>query len=538
MSVESDVFLIGVTGSRERVFRMLNAAIRSVGGGDLIVEGDDVETVNRKLDFFIGINGHNISVFDLLDEECGKDGRIQGKMAMAERPRPDRYIEIVRVEESAMGYTVKFSSYLFEDIFPEDWADWDDIARLYGCYVFIDDMYQRNGKFVRFESTTVYEPGGEMRRFESGSSKEELDAFIDMLAERYPERYVPMRERYLGEDADEPEPEIEPETSQPEECGKGAELIDENGHADIPEGMRKIPADLFFKCGNLKSVTFPKGVQTIACGAFSFCENLTSVELPEGLTTIGRYAFYGCTGLTHVVFPKSLRAVAHWAFKDCPALDPDTLSKIQPLECDDVVYIVNTAYILGPKEVIVDVLNRALSIFGSKNRIVVDADDDLKAMEQKVFESHDLLRLHGSDMTLMDFLDTKNRMESPCQMIVFSYIDEPDPDGSEDYSVVMHAPEKIGEEYMLDIYSSSYETQYGYLDEDWQDWCERMVRLYGCRVIWHRCHEGGNADSSDAWTFESDGASVKQTPIADWKTVELELHPGWKSPEPEDGLPF
>ena len=51
MSVESDMFYISVIGLKANVTRMLNEAIRQEGVGDLIVDGDDIETVNRKLTF-------------------------------------------------------------------------------------------------------------------------------------------------------------------------------------------------------------------------------------------------------------------------------------------------------------------------------------------------------------------------------------------------------------------------------------------------------------------------------------------------------
>ena len=54
MSVEQDIFLIGVTGSRKNITRMLNAAIRNVAAGDPIVESDDIEAVNLKLNYFTG----------------------------------------------------------------------------------------------------------------------------------------------------------------------------------------------------------------------------------------------------------------------------------------------------------------------------------------------------------------------------------------------------------------------------------------------------------------------------------------------------
>lgn len=252
MSVEQDIFLIGVTGSRKNITRMLNAAIRNVAAGDPIVESDDIEAVNLKLNYFTGREGHNIGIFDLLDEECMKDEAVIGKKeafyyrvkACANCPfdcpnsklksdvqpleygskemeeycpwpdpyyaedaptEPNRYIEVVRVEEGENGYTAKFSWYLYECYGPTDWADWDDIARLYDCRVFVDDDYYRNGQFIRFECATIYEPGGGKHRFESGTTGKEYDEFMDKLAELYPERYRPIRARYLKEKEDEKE---------------------------------------------------------------------------------------------------------------------------------------------------------------------------------------------------------------------------------------------------------------------------------------------------------------------------------------------
>ena len=79
MSVEQDIFVIGVIGSRKNITRMLNAAIHNVVAGEPIVESDDIETTNRKLGYFTGREGHNIGIFDLLDEECMKDEAVIGK---------------------------------------------------------------------------------------------------------------------------------------------------------------------------------------------------------------------------------------------------------------------------------------------------------------------------------------------------------------------------------------------------------------------------------------------------------------------------
>ena len=244
MSVEQDVFVIGVTGSRNNIGRMLNAAIRNVAAGEPIVESDDIDAINLKLNYFIGQNGHNIGIFDMLEDkividkkeafynrvkackncpfDCPNSKRQSdfppmeyGSKEMEEycpwpEPyyaedapmEPNRYIEIVRVEEGEKDYTAKFSWYLYECYGPTDWADWEDIARLYDCRVFVDDDYYRNGEFMRFESATIYEPaedGVKQTRLESGTTRKAYDEFMDKLAGLYPDRYAPIREKYLEE---------------------------------------------------------------------------------------------------------------------------------------------------------------------------------------------------------------------------------------------------------------------------------------------------------------------------------------------------
>lgn len=251
MSINQDLFAIGVTGAKENVVRMLNAAIRNVASSVPIVEGDGIDAINCKLGYFTGREGHNIGIFDLLDEEGMKDEAVMAKKeAFYNRAKacencpfdcpnskrspgipplkfeseeeedqkryeycpwdepfdaedaptePNRYIEMVRVEEGEKGYTANFSWYLFENYGPADWADWEDIARLYDCRVFIDDNYFRNGVFLKIESATIIEPGGEKKlRLDSGKTRKEYDDFMNKLAELYPERYAVIRERYLA----------------------------------------------------------------------------------------------------------------------------------------------------------------------------------------------------------------------------------------------------------------------------------------------------------------------------------------------------
>ena len=300
------------------------------------------------------------------------------------------------------------------------------------------------------------------------------------------------------------------------------ERIDENGHLEIPAGVRKILPNVLMNCESLTSVVIPRGVTAIGACAFLGCKNLRHVELPEGLRTIDVGAFMGCTSLESIVIPEGVRIIAHKAFEGCTGLSENDLSLIAAKESAyDVLTISTTASIIGPKEAIVKVLNQAFRLFG-RDKIVVEADAGLEEINRKIVEAHtrmdgdpDLEEQsadYGVEFTLLDFLDDYNRMHSPCKDYVLSYIDEEEPDGTEDYGVGLLDVTKEGQDYILKIRSLVNECQDTYWDEEWWDWCKRMVRLYGCKVILHRVSEVYESDIHDEETmvFELDGDSVNQ----------------------------
>jgi acetyltransferase-like isoleucine patch superfamily enzyme len=67
-------------------------------------------------------------------------------------------------------------------------------------------------------------------------------------------------------------------------------LIDENGHAEIPDTYTSISADAFRE-SNLKSVTIPNTITSIGEYAF-YNTKLTSVFIPASVISIGDYGFY------------------------------------------------------------------------------------------------------------------------------------------------------------------------------------------------------------------------------------------------------
>ena len=114
-----------------------------------------------------------------------------------------------------------------------------------------------------------------------------------------------------------------------------------------------------------------------------------------------------------------------------------------------------------------------------------------------------------------------------------SYIDDDEPDGTENYGVELIDVTEESDEYLVKIRSQVYESQDSYWNEDWWDWCERMVRLYGCKVILHR--ESGVYESDihdeDTRLFELDGDFVKQTKLDTFPYAE-------QVPEPDNEIPF
>lgn len=114
--------------------------------------------------------------------------------------------------------------------------------------------------------------------------------------------------------------------------------------------------------------------------------------------------------------------------------------------------------------------------------VTVGDGDSVEAINRMIQQANTILEGYHAEFTLLSFLDDRNRMDSPYKEYVLSYIDEPEPDGSENYGVDLIDVQEKGSGYSLRISSCRDEKLHGYLREDWQDWCERMVRLYGCRI--------------------------------------------------------
>lgn len=71
-----------------------------------------------------------------------------------------------------------------------------------------------------------------------------------------------------------------------------------NTSFSIPDSVKSISNDAFFRCSKLTSVTIPDSVTRIGKDAFYDCWNLESVTIPNSVTSIDNKAFMWCDKLT------------------------------------------------------------------------------------------------------------------------------------------------------------------------------------------------------------------------------------------------
>ena len=89
---------------------------------------------------------------------------------------------------------------------------------------------------------------------------------------------------------------------------------------EIPDGVEKIPSDVFSYSKNLKSIKIPDSVTSIDFEAFKGCEKLDNVILPRNLTFLGNGAFSQCKSLTKIVIPDGIEEIDFNVFSNCKSL--------------------------------------------------------------------------------------------------------------------------------------------------------------------------------------------------------------------------
>ena len=101
---------------------------------------------------------------------------------------------------------------------------------------------------------------------------------------------------------------------------------------ELPQGIEKIPYDMFCGCSSLKEITIPESVESIGVQAFASCVSLEKIEFPKGVRYVSASAFADCTALKEITFPSKLESIWDNAFRNCTALTtvywPKTLTRL------------------------------------------------------------------------------------------------------------------------------------------------------------------------------------------------------------------
>lgn len=90
----------------------------------------------------------------------------------------------------------------------------------------------------------------------------------------------------------------------------------------IPASVTTIGDSAFFYCNSLVSITFAEGsqLQSIGSNAFSYCNSMESFTIPASVTSIGSYAFRGCSALAELDIPQTVLSLGENVVNGCSAL--------------------------------------------------------------------------------------------------------------------------------------------------------------------------------------------------------------------------
>ena len=140
-----------------------------------------------------------------------------------------------------------------------------------------------------------------------------------------------------------------------------------------------------------------------------------------------------------------------------------------------------TVLVAGPREAIIRILNRAFRMVAS-GRFKIADDDSLETINAKISAANEYISGHLTGFTLMDYMDFQDKINCPFENIILSYIDEEEPDGSENYDANPVEVTADGDEYTLKIVSRVRDGQRTYDSEDWHYWCAMISISDACLI--------------------------------------------------------
>ena len=146
-----------------------------------------------------------------------------------------------------------------------------------------------------------------------------------------------------------------------------------------------------------------------------------------------------------------------------------------------------TVLLAGTREAIIRILNRAFRVCSVGFKIA--DDDSIDTINGKISAANEHMSGYKTAFTLMDYMDLQSRMNSPFKDYVLSYIDEVEPDGSENYDANPVEVSADGDECTLRIVSRVREGQRTYYTEDWHYWCAMLSISDGCLISFKKDSE-------------------------------------------------
>ena len=101
---------------------------------------------------------------------------------------------------------------------------------------------------------------------------------------------------------------------------------------NLPETIKKIGDQAFFRCTSLKNVTLPSNIRELGTDSFRYCFTFTEITIPSKLTTIGKSSFAQCVNVEKLTINNGVANIDNQAFYGCSKLYdislPDSLSSI------------------------------------------------------------------------------------------------------------------------------------------------------------------------------------------------------------------
>ena len=146
-----------------------------------------------------------------------------------------------------------------------------------------------------------------------------------------------------------------------------------------------------------------------------------------------------------------------------------------------------TVLLAGTREAIIRILNRAFRVCSGGFKIA--DDDSIETINGKISAANEHMSGYKTAFTLMDYMVFQSRMNSPFKDFVLSYIDEENPDGSENYDANPVEVSADGDGCSLRIVSRVREGQRTYYPEDWHYWCAMLSVSDGCLISFNKGSE-------------------------------------------------